>query len=366
MKIGITKFIAENIAPSNAKRLAIFNDTKKVCSVDITKMIPTNLGEKLYSIGLLSDVHCAGNSNGGTATDDGNGRGNIPNGTFFNRALSYFEEQGCLFCCVSGDLTNIGFYWEADDTEVYLNQFAEYKQIYNLHSNLTVYELCGNHESYYNRSITENLDLLQEYTGTPLYYTVSNEASTSPLTEGGNIQNTSISDNDIFIFVGQAKDTIPMSNEAFAWLETILESNKNKRCFVFIHSYVDVSDSGNPLGLHATPLFTYWGTTNKNAFIGLMTKYKNAILFHGHSHMEFENQFTVSNANYSTALGFKSIHIPSTAYTRDISTGEIVAEDNGAQGYVCDVYTNHIVLKGYDFQFNTFVPIAQYCIDTKF
>ena len=95
-----------------------------------------------------------------------------------------------------------------------------------------------------------------------------------------------------------------------------------------------------------------------------MESYPNAILFHGHSHMEFENQMTVKNANYSTALGFKSIHIPSTAYTRNVSTGAITESTNGAQGYICDVYEKHIVLKGYDFQYEKEVPIAQYCIDT--
>ena len=361
MKKGITPLIAENIAPKNAKKLVLFNGNKKICDVDISKMKPSNLGTKLYSFGLLSDVHCAGNSNGGTATDDGNGVGTIPNGTYFNRALTYFESQKVNFCCVSGDLTNIGFYWEEDDTEPYLNQFAEYKQICNLHPNLPVYEICGNHENYYGRRITENLDLLEEYTGQGVSYTMD-------------------CGNDVFIFAGESESTLPMSSDTsytaedgeedfstyntFDWLKKTLEENKEKRCFVFIHPYVDKTDSGNPLGLHATPLFDYWGTTKKNTFINLMASYPNAILFHGHSHMEFENQLTVKNANYSTALGFKSIHIPSTAYTRNVSTGAIVESTNGAQGYICDVYENYIVLKGYDFQYQKEVPIAQYCIAT--
>lgn len=361
MKIGETKLLSENIAPSNALSLAIFNGDTKVCDIDISKMQPTNLGSKMYSFGLLSDVHCAGNSNGGTATDDGNGIGTIPNGTYFNRALTYFESQNVDFCCVSGDLTNIGFYWEKDDTEVYLNQFAEYKNICGLHPDLPVYEICGNHENYYGRRITENLDLLEEYTGQGVSYT---------MTYG----------DDVFIFAGESESTLPISSDTsfteddgeeafstyntFSWLSKILESNKEKRCFVFIHPYVDKTDSGNPLGLHATPLFDYWGSTKKNAFINLMASYPNAILFHGHSHMDFENQLTVKNANYSTTLGFKSVHIPSTAYTRNVSTGAIEESTNGAQGYICEVYEKHIVLKGYDFQHEADVPIAQYCLDT--
>lgn len=351
MKIGTTQLIRENIKPPNADKLAIYNGNTKVAEIDISSMIPTNLGAKLYSFGLLSDVHCMGNSNGGTAADDGNGVGNIPNGTQFHKALTFFENQGCDFACVSGDLTNIGFYASTDATTTYLTEFAEYKQICDLHPNLPIYECCGNHESYWGRNITENLDLLEQYTGQGLTYT---------MTQG----------NDLFIFVGQSKDTQPMSDEHFTWLANILEANKDKRCFVFIHPYIrpfsDVSDSGDPLRLHKEPLFTYWGQVKTNNFINLMKSYPNVIVFHGHAHMDFENQFVKTNSNYSTILGFKSIHIPSTAETRNVSTGEIVKKPNGSQGYICDVYANHIVLKGYDFEKNDYSPIAQYCIDTRF
>lgn len=336
MKIGTTKLIAENVAPPNAKSLAIYDGTKRIGTVDISHMRPTNLGERLYSFGLLSDVHCN--------TASGN-----PNPSRFDNALTYFETQGVDFCCVSGDLTNIGFYQSADATEIYRGQFAEYKRICDLHPNLPVYECCGNHESYYGRSVTENLDLLEQYTGQGLTYTMS-------------------WGDDVFVFVGQSQGSYPMSDADFAWLEETLEANKNKRCFVFIHPYVrpsgSISDAGDPLRLHKEPLFTYWGSTKTNDFIALMSRYPNAVLFHGHSHMDFENQFVVPNANYSTVLGFKSVHIPSTAYTRNVITGAIVENKSGAQGYICDVYAGYIVLKGYDFTEGKNVPIAQYCLDT--
>ena len=345
MKIGITKLIKENIASPNAESLAIFDDNgKKICNVDISKMRPQNLGEKLYSFGLLSDVHCDSTSNGGTTANK--------NGTFFHKALTYFEEQEVDFCCISGDLTNIGFWYykpyEIESQEIYLAQFNEYKMICDLHPNLPIYCCCGNHESY-NKSITETLNELEQYTGCELTYT---------MTQG----------NDLFIFIGQSVGSYPMSDADFTWLSNTLETNKDKRCFVFIHPYIrpfnDISDSGDPLKLHLEPLFTYWGVEKTNAFIDLMKSYPKAILFHGHSHMDFENQFLIENANYSTVLGFKSIHIPSTAYTRNVSTGEIVKYEDGAQGYICDVYDNCIVLKGYDFEKGEFIPIAQYCIDT--
>lgn len=342
MKIGITPLIAENIAPSNVSKLAIFDGATKICNVNVEKLKVKNIGEKLYSFGLLSDVHV-------------NIWSGDNNATTFNNALTYFDNQGCNFVCISGDLTNTGFYmYESDNTIDEVNwydeaQFAEYKRICELYPNMPVYGCCGNHESYV-KPITENLADLEEFAGQGLTFTI-------------------VRGNDIFIFVGQSEENTPMSYDNFVWLGNTLETNKNKRCFVFIHPYVDVSDSGNPLGLHRTPLFNYTTVErhgyDKGTFATLMSNYPNAILFHGHSHMKFENQEIVRNANYSTSLGFKSVHVPSTAYCRNISSGVMVNEEI-AQGYMVDVYAKYIVLKGYDFTSNKEVHIAQYCIDTSY
>lgn len=341
MKIGITKLTAENFAPSNIKNLVIFKGDKKICNVDVAKMRLSNLGTKLYSFGLLSDIHMSVWS------------GDAENVTTYENVLNYLEGQGCNFVCISGDLTNTGFHmYEDDNTVDTVNwyedaQFAHYKRINELHPNMPVYGCCGNHESYV-KSVTENLAELEEFTGHGLVYT---------MTRG----------NDLFIFVGQSEENLPMSSEHYTWLGNILEANKDKRCFVFVHPFVDESDSGNPSGLHGLPLFNNAVVSkhgyDKNTFSNLLASYPNVILFHGHSHMRFENQESVENANYSTALGFKSVHVPSTAYCRDIRSGAIVKQEI-AQGYIVDVYEEHIVLKGYDFTANAIVPIAQYCINT--
>lgn len=338
MKIGITKLLPENIALPDVKNLAIFENDVKVGTVDVSKMRLPVLTNKLYSFGLLSDVHV----NLWTGDD---------NAETFSKAMAYFDGNGCDFVCISGDLTNTGFYMYdgIDDTEYWYDeeQFAEYKRICDLYPDMPVYACCGNHEGYL-VPITENLAELKAFTGSELAYTVKKG-------------------NDLFIFIGQSDENVPMSKAHFEWLGATLEANKRKRCFVFIHPYVDAGDSGNPSRLHATPLFDYTEVDkhgySKSTFIDLMASYPKAILFHGHSHMRFENQEIVENANYSTAFGFKSLHVPSTAYCRDVRSGTMVNVDI-AQGYIADVYANHVVLKGYDFTANKFVPIAQYCIDT--
>lgn len=328
MKIGITKFIPENIAPQNAKSLAIFDGSKKICDVDISKMHPSNLGEKLYSFGMVSDMHL-----------DGVGS----NGTYLSDAMTFFENQGCSFCCHAGDMTNIGFWSETSD-EIYLTQMADYKSVIDAHPNLPMYGICGNHESY-NKSIMENLPELKEYTYRDLYYTY---------THG----------NDVFIFIGQPGGTSYVRREDWIielqWLYETLEANRNKRCFVFEHLTLS-DDSGNPNNIHNA----YWYTL-ENTLVEVMKHYKNAMLFHGHSHLDFNEQFNWSYSNYSTKKGFRSISIPSSGGSRITVDGVLQKVNNPdlRSGYIAEVYENCILLKGYYFKNNNTIPIAQYCIDT--
>ena len=307
MKIGKTKLIPENIAPPNAKSLVIYDGDTKVCTVDISKMNPSNLGEKLYSFGLLSDVHCSGE--------------NSPSdGTRLDNAFAYFKSQGVSLCCISGDLTDIGFWYPVSETDgtSYYNplQFDEYISICQKYD-FPVYACCGNHESYngYDISNTSRLDVY----GTDPTLEINTLAKLREYTGEGLVFTKAYGD-DVFIFVGQSTQNEPLSCEHFVWLGETLEANKNKRCFVFIHPYIDSADSGNPKGLHRTPLFNSLSVSNhgfdKSMFISLMARYPNTVVFHGHSHFVFDTQKQVKNANYSTTLGFRSVHVPSTSYCR--------------------------------------------------
>lgn len=329
MNYRYTHLIAQNIAPKGAKHIGVYDSKgKRTYTAPLGRLEHPN-AEPLYSFGLLSDIHMMANSNGGTAINDSNGFGRYPNGTKFNKILTFFENQGASFCCIAGDLTNIGFWKSSTATDIYLSQFEEYKVIRELHPNLPVYGICGNHESYF-KNITENLTELETYSGNELTYTV---------TQG----------NDLFIFIGQNTARTPMTDEALSWLETTLEENKNKRCFVFVHSVVDDNDSGTRFGYYSNMTFDWWGT-KKTTFINIMKKYQNAILFHGHTNMSFAAQTIVDNIIYSTVLGFKSVHIPSIYVVRVPDTvNEKLKEAEGAEGYIVDVYEDFIVLNGYEF-----------------
>lgn len=403
-------FIPQNTAPKGATGIGVYDaNGNKVYTIPLGRMAPPTT-EPLYSFGLLSDIHMTGDSNVGTKEKDGNGY--ITDGFYFRKALEFFSNSGCKFVCISGDLTDVGLFSYTDESTkseyyyYYPNQFEEYKAICDLFAEtLPVYGCCGNHESYVknidgvyddkwenpkennNQWIAkaepwnqiDSIAKLRYYTGTPLYYTISKEnTSETSVVEGanvirnyGNIQlpldNAVLSKtNDVFIMFGQASPTAN-STWDLDWLEETLEANKDKRCFVFEHLTLNM-DSGNPENVHNA----YWGSL-ENSLVGILSKYDNVILFHGHSHMQFQEQTKVSYANYSTGRGFKSVHIPSTSYTRQMvdkngdevwNSGDKENINDGSQGYICDVYDGCIVLRGYDFQVNEFIPVAQYKIDT--
>ena len=348
MSYKYTHFIKENIAPKGAKRIRVYDTSgKKIATIPLGRMAPPTKG-KLYSVGVVSDPHV----NNTETSWEGNAK--------FSNALTYFEKQGCAFCCVSGDLTQTGFYTSTSKDDFDDAQLKKYQSICAKDSNgnnrsIPVYELSGNHESYYGMPITQNLEKWGECTGkNTLYYSVP---------QG----------DDLFIFIGQPSGSTPMSDEAFDWLATTLEDNKDKRCFIFVHP--DIS-SGNPLGKYTSNrLFDNWGKTEE--FKNLLRKYENVVLFHGHSHFIFECQELDKLANYTENDGFRSVHIPSLGNPTDIVDAEWNRDKDGerkavylkdyvtqvSQGYLMDVYDDCIVLNGIDFITEKPVPLGTFKID---
>lgn len=345
-------FIPQNTAPSGAKQIGVYDSNgNRLCGISLGRLTPVSK-EKLYSFGLVSDIHLYKD---GVSWVTWN-----PN-TKFDNALTFFENQGCAMCIVCGDLTQTGLYSrtnDADPSTTYLDetQFAKYKEICDKHT-IPVYEISGNHECYYGQPITNNLDRWEAYTGK------------------GELSYTAKQGNDLFIMCGQPKDAAVMSDENFQWLGEILEANADKRCFVFVHSYIE-EDSGDPGDKRENSIFESW--SHKAAFMNLLRSYPNVVLFHGHSHMKFECQELYSTtepldaekesykaANYTEKNGFKSVHIPSLGRPRDITASGTPYMDAEAQGYIVDVYDDCIVLNGINFISNAAIPIGTYKIDAR-
>ena len=323
-------FIPQNIAPEGTIKIGVYDiNDNRVCSIPLGGLTPPN-EDKLYSFGLVSDIHLYKSSV--VWNPD----------TKFDNALTYFESKGCALCVHCGDITQTGLFNEGDTVNKDVAQIAKYDEICNKHT-INVYGIYGNHESYV-VPIINNLSDIKVYTKTDLYYTVSHG-------------------NDLFIFIGQPKGSIPMTDEALQWLYNTLESNRNKRCFIFVHPHIS---SGNALGAYTSNnFFAGWGLKT-TAFKNLLKHYKNTILFHGHSHIKYVCQEVDSQANYSEKDGFKSVHVSSIGRPRDITNGTLNSYDNAeSEGYLVDVYADYIVLNGYDFIDGKAIPIATYKIDTK-
>ncbi len=327
MKKGTTTLIPQNIAMPNAKTLAIFDsDGEKVCTAALGNLAMPQVGTKLYSFGAVSDIHLQYD----TAQED------------FQRALTYFNEtEDVAFTCICGDLTSYG---TDENMAVYKNYVDTYS------SDTPVYECAGNHETYRadgTQHTEEELEtLMKTYTGKDLWYSFDYG-------------------NDVFIFVGNVYAGKIFGTGELQWLYETLEANRNKRCFVFQHVRPN-DDCGNAYGIYKTDIWRGYSTTDATVFESLMKHYKNVIFLHGHSHLRFGLQTKTNLANYGNAFGKHSVHIPSLAAPRDgcvDGTGrtELYAE---SEGYVVDVYENHVVLRGRDFVKGVFLPTAHYCLDT--
>ena len=347
MKIGNKLLIPQNVAPPNAKSLAIFDTNgNKKGTIPLGNLKPKDIGSKLYSSLLLSDIHTFAISTGGDTEAN----------TDYIRALK-FAQNNADFVCISGDLT---YYGHTPDLENY-RTLTEANR-----GNKPVYAIAGNHE-YWGRWCTPVYDIdipnvIHNYTGYPLCYTITHK------------DNPTISENDVFIFVGIARTEdanlcTAFSDETLQWLYEALEENRNKRCFLFHHPFLRGTQfCGDAIENYtASDLITQ---THKNVFISLLSHYHNVIHFHGHSHEKLNSQDYTQKlepplpANYDYALGCHSVHVSSLSYPYDVFTGVRVKDVTKSEGYLMDVYENHIVLKGWDFVTGKTIPIANYCLDT--
>ena len=163
-----------------------------------------------------------------------------------------------------------------------------------------------------------------------------------------------------------------VSVEELQWLYETLETNRNKRCFVFSHVFPYDDGVGDANRLYGA---ANWRTKDGGvgqAYIDLLKHYKNTVLFHGHSHLKHYLQEIDKKANYADSIGYRSVHIPSLAVPRDLPEpsqthySEVFAE---SEGYIVDVYDDYIILNGRDFIDNDadghIIPIGTYKIDTK-
>ena len=318
-----TKFIPQNKAPKKNDYIYVYNGEELIGKIKTGNLTMPDVGNRLYSFGALSDVHVGESMK-----------------ARFQKTLAYLNDvEKVAFTCISGDLTNEG-------TEAQLQAFGQYIDEYS--PNKPVYVVTGNHDLQ-SRTSEAPFDFLQSYMGQDLYYT---------FTQG----------NDVFIMFGMSgwysyTRSQTFSDTSLNWLYGVLEESRTKRCFLFAHP-PRFDGSGKPY--EPVPTGDLLTGNTGTAFKSLLEHYKNVIYFHGHTHMSFEAQKDVSWANYDRLYGCHSVHIPSTMAIKTLNSAGTGYDGDTTKpmGYVVDVYENHIVLRGREFESEKFLPIATYCLDT--
>ena len=302
-----------NIAPKDATKVVLVKDNEIKASINLPSDFEKVTDTPLYSIGLISDTHI-----------DGDGTDTADSINDFKKALTLFKNENVSFIAHCGDVTEDS---RSSDYTAFSNAIAN--------NTIPLKTIAGNHDGY---------SKLEQITGNSLYY-------------------EHIVDNDVYLFLGAYKTTNrvePFSTEELSWLETKLSSYTNKRVFLFFHYYC--SPVGNANNLDNDSLAK---TGQALTFRNLMNTYKNNIIyFSGHSHFTYKMQELASTANISLATDDMPIrvHIPSTGRPRILSDGSITNDYVGSECAIMDVYSNYVVIKGYDLSSNKIMPIAMYKI----
>ena len=263
----------------------------------------------LYQFGVLSDVHVDAGSDGNFydhnhATND------------YRKAVKFMEDEGAEFVAYGGDMAT-------GDPGV---SEADYRKVLEILKNAHIphYMISGNHDyGYFFKALIESRK----------YYVV----------EKGN---------DIFIFVNvQDRGTTGgVDREIIDGVRAIIETNPDKRLFLFYHYFIRNHGSGDG----ATDVAYYTGDTLGDGYdkyplslewANLIINTPNLIFCHGHSHFRFKCQEVYAQNNYSHADGeCHSIHIPSCAVPRNMSASSTSVTNwpEGSEGYMVKVFADRV------------------------
>ena len=323
-KIFNRDFIKENIPPYESTRIGVYDgDGEEVGGIPLY-YFKKERGERLYSFGMLSDVHNQTDQAAEPTAD-------------LQRALSLFNEREDVeFTCISGDITQTA---TEEEYQIFSNN------IQACSPNTPVYSTPGNHDCY---GSGLDLELWTQYTGCDRTYEI---------THG----------NDHFLFLGMnqwsmgTSSCTPYLMEDLEWLAEKLEVYRNERCFIFTHLFFP-EYAGNLKEIY--PPGNWLMGTQHDFLKDLLNRYTNTIWFSGHSHWKWYLQKYQDNANIERAGGW-TVHIPSCANPID-SDGVSTRVGKGleSEGAIIDVYEDYIDIRGIDLKNDMYIPIAKYRLDT--
>lgn len=391
--------------PEDAKTVLVYKKDALQYVYDIPEdklFTPTGEG---YTFGALSDLHFERYKS--KSDDDAV--------SAVDNAFKFLDSVGIDFVGTTGDLTSEG---EQIALDKYNAAFAKYP-------NMTVLSCTGNHDSRttVSKSDANKLDtsLIRWYnTLTSSYFTVNDDGTfTSNLDEKYSIPaiGTPLTteyreaageeaktkelpaldfvvtrDDNAFIFLneiskeGTTYDVDKLLTTAqLDWLAEQFEANKDKKVFLFVHSYLPVNtlnsdavdydnctgdlknEGGYSYDLDFKDVVT---TTDGRNMQALFNQYGNVTMFSGHSHWQYAMQEHNSNLNIgrlNDGNGATLVHLSSVTEPRYVGkTDGSRTELNGeaSEGTTVTIYDDCIVYNGVDFYNSQYEAYATYIVPT--
>ena len=374
-----------NIAPYNAFKIGIYDNNNKIGEIYLDKDFIKKYDQRLYRVGLLSDIHF-NDYDLEYLTDDDQSEYKYD----LDNALQFMhDKQSIEFTCISGDVSSNN----------YNHMLAFNSYINDYHKDKPLFICKGNHDycSMYGKDDLEwhNLTWLNVNNNYEVHWQNENEKINYYFIKEF-IGKANTIKQDIYIFLSlnygaygdQANSNIKVGEgqndyqyfreEDIEWLESVLETYKNTRCFVFLH-YFFKQKAGNNNGNQ--DLYTYCckGRTRRYTLWGkqfdelntLNNKYVNSIWFSGHSHykwcsQKYDQTLNICGNEYSfvendgdqvgsitrleklNECGY-NVHLPSGARPlKEVNYYDPLLKES--EGAIMDVYEDYVDIRGIEFK----------------
>lgn len=343
--------------PDGAKTVLLYYGEQQLDSDPIPAGKIPDYGEATYSFGSLSNVHFNRYSTSGG--DDSE--------ISYPRALDFLKDMGVTIVGVAGDLSKSG-------------EAASYESFGRINSgyDFPVFSCKGNHDckskfSYDAWNANVN----------PGVFTESGRSGVLSKADNGYdfVYGGSETNGDIFIFLSQISDKYApfvrlLTDEQLDWLAEQLETYKDRRVYLYFHTFLNAPD-GNPLlgegnlindygFFYTLPYFK--GNTDEKRFRELLTEYKNVIWFNGHSHWAYRLEKYNPSLNITDYDGTTAtmVHVSSVAAPRTTGLTEPFQTSNPlkmSEGLYNTVYDDFIITNACDFVSGSILAYAVYKID---
>lgn len=320
-----------NCAPRKAEKIGIYDSFgSRVGEIAISHM-KASTKEPLYSVGMLSDVHCVSINTWYGITD-------------FQNALKFFNRMKVEMVCICGDITNDG---TEEELSIYRQVVDDYAQ------DIPVYTTSGNHDG--KKELNE--ELWVKYTETPLTYDL-------PV-----VRSDGKTDHYLFLGMIRWSRDVPYRDADITWLKEKLEEYKDDRCFIITHLFFP-DRAGNMNYIY--PSSNYIQGYQLEQLEALCDAHPNSFWFSGHSHWKWELQKYQDRANIYRSYDKSGkadsgwcVHISSCANPNKSDGTNRDADPTESEGAILHVYEDHVLMQGIDFIEEKYFPIATYRLNTS-